>query len=51
MRIVKDKPKATIFTEEFRRNWRLEFIAAHNEKIRNQKRRQQSIDASQIKSC
>jgi hypothetical protein len=47
MKIVKDdiepdaaknsKPKATIFTAEFRRKWRLEFIAAHNEKIKRMK--------------
>lgn len=51
MRIVKDKPKSTVLTEVFWRTWRLEFIAAHNEKIVKERRRLQSIDASQIKSC
>ncbi len=50
MRVVPDKPVSPILTQEYRRNLRLEFIAAHNEKIRKQKERLLSIDAPLVKS-
>gem|GEM_PF-5404690 len=34
-----DKPTSPILSEENRRNFRLEFIAAHNDKIRKKKER------------
>lgn len=50
MKIVRDKQPSTIFNEEFRRKWRLEFIAAHNEKIRK-KERLLPIDAPLLKAA
>jgi len=51
MRVVIDKPTSPILSEEYRRNLRLEFIAAHNEKIRKQKERLLDIDAPMLKAA
>jgi len=51
MRVVTDKQSSTVFTEEFWRNWKLEFIAAHNEKIVKEKKRLLSIDAPLLKAA